>query len=43
MIKKIKSTDKISESREIINENFKELSLRLRKVEEKLKSLNKLN
>lgn len=37
MIKEIKGTDIINDSRILINENFKELDERLRKIEEKLK------
>ncbi len=38
MIKEIKSSDTIKDSRELINENFKELDKRLKKVERKLKN-----
>ena len=37
MIKEIKGTDKISDSRLVINDNFKDLDERLKKIEEKLK------
>ncbi len=37
MIKEIKGTDKISDSRILINDNFKELEERLKKIEKKLK------
>ncbi|MEK6817338.1 MAG: hypothetical protein AABX80_00910 [Nanoarchaeota archaeon] len=37
MIKEIKGSDKISDSRLVINNNFKDLDKRLRKTEEKLK------
>ena len=37
MIKEIKGTDKISDSRLVINDNFKDLDKRLKKIEEKLK------
>lgn len=36
MIKEIKGDDKISESCEVINANFKELDERLKKIEEKI-------
>jgi len=37
MIKEIKATSKITDSRIFINDNFKELDRRLKKLEEKLK------
>lgn len=37
MIKEIKATNKVSDSRILINDNFKELDRRLKKLEEKLK------
>lgn len=36
MIKEIKGEDKISDSRILINENFKELDERMKKIEENL-------
>lgn len=36
MIKEIKGTDKISDSRMVINDNFKDLDERLRKIEKKI-------
>lgn len=44
MIKEIKGDNKISESREVINENFKELDKRIKVIEEKLniKSTNNI-
>jgi len=41
MIKEIKGTDKISDSRVIINDNFKDLDERLKKIEKKLQLENK--
>lgn len=38
MIKEIKVTDKISEAPALLNNNFKELDERLKKVEKKLKT-----
>ena len=37
MIKKIKATNKVSDSRNLINSNFKELDKRLKELEDKLK------
>lgn len=37
MIKEIRGSDKISDSRLVINDNFKDLDKRLKKIEEKLK------
>ena len=37
MIKEIKGTDKISDSRVVINDNFKDLDERVKKIEKKLK------
>ncbi len=38
MIKEIKSTDKIGNTRILINDNFRELDERLRRVEKDLKT-----
>jgi len=41
MIKEIKPTDKIKDSRVLINDNFKQLDERLKKLEEEFKTKKK--
>jgi len=43
MIKELKGTTKVSDSRFLINDNFKELDRRLKKLEDKLKAKKSRN